>query len=126
MVNSASSARATSSAQAAAAASWRLPIERFGSSGKTIGLNIGLPTSSDRILRDSELSSSFTTFHAQLWFAHMAGRSCLPRRFGTLDELTEILTLAQTGKLDRSIVILLYGSSYWKEILNFELSCATA
>jgi predicted Rossmann-fold nucleotide-binding protein len=56
-----------------------------------------------------------------LWFAPMARWVVVfPGGFGTLDELTEILTLAQTGKLDRSIAILLYGSSYWKEILNFE------
>ncbi|HEX7480253.1 MAG TPA: LOG family protein, partial [Polyangiales bacterium] len=40
--------------------------------------------------------------------------------FGTLDELTEILTLAQTRKLDRKISVLLYGTSYWKEIINFD------
>ncbi|HEV2715020.1 MAG TPA: LOG family protein, partial [Terriglobales bacterium] len=43
-----------------------------------------------------------------------------PGGFGTLDELTEILTLAQTQKLERRIAILLYGSSYWNEIINFE------
>ena len=31
-----------------------------------------------------------------------------------------MLTLSQTGKLDRPILILLYGSSYWKEIINFK------
>ncbi len=39
---------------------------------------------------------------------------------GTLDEMTELLTLVQTGKLDRRIPILLYGSSYWNEIINFD------
>jgi len=43
-----------------------------------------------------------------------------PGGFGTLDELFEMLTLSQTRKLDRSIVVLLYGSDYWKEIVNFE------
>ncbi len=43
-----------------------------------------------------------------------------PGGFGTLDELTEMLTLVQTRKLDRPVPILLYGSSYWKEILNFD------
>jgi hypothetical protein len=43
-----------------------------------------------------------------------------PGGFGTLDEMSEILTLAQTHKLDRRISVLLYGESYWKEIINFD------
>ena len=39
---------------------------------------------------------------------------------GTLDELTEILTLMQTRKIDRHIPVVLYGSSYWNEIINFD------
>jgi hypothetical protein len=57
----------------------------------------------------------------KLWFAHLARAIiAFPGGFGTLDELMEILTLSQTRKLDRRITILLYGSSYWKEILNFD------
>jgi predicted Rossmann-fold nucleotide-binding protein len=43
-----------------------------------------------------------------------------PGGFGTFDELFEMLTLAQTRKLDRNMLILLYGSTYWKEVINFE------
>jgi predicted Rossmann-fold nucleotide-binding protein len=43
-----------------------------------------------------------------------------PGGFGTLDELTEILTLMQTRKIDRHIPVVLYGSNYWDEIINFE------
>ena len=39
---------------------------------------------------------------------------------GTFDELFEMLTLAQTRKLDGNMLILLYGSTYWKEVINFE------
>jgi predicted Rossmann-fold nucleotide-binding protein len=56
-----------------------------------------------------------------LWFAHLArALIAFPGGFGTLDELTEILTLAQTHKLSRPIPVILYGSTYWNEILNFE------
>ena len=57
----------------------------------------------------------------KLWFAHLARALVVfPGGFGTLDELWEMLTLVQTHKLERQIVILLYGTAYWKEIINFE------
>jgi uncharacterized protein (TIGR00730 family) len=56
-----------------------------------------------------------------LWFSHLARALVVfPGGFGTLDELMEILTLVQTKKIDRKIAIILYGSSYWSEILNFK------
>ncbi|MGA9652918.1 MAG: LOG family protein, partial [Polyangia bacterium] len=52
---------------------------------------------------------------------HMARAiAVFPGGFGTLDEMSEILTLAQTHKLDRRIMVLLFGESYWKEIINFD------
>jgi uncharacterized protein (TIGR00730 family) len=91
--------------------------------GKTIGLNIGLPREqrpNSYITR--ELSFEFHYFFMRkLWFAHLARALVVfPGGFGTLDELSEILTLAQTRKLARPIPVLLYGSSYWNEIINFE------
>jgi predicted Rossmann-fold nucleotide-binding protein len=57
----------------------------------------------------------------KLWFAHLARALVVfPGGFGTLDELTEILTLAQTRKLGRRIPVLLYGPGYWQEIVDFE------
>jgi uncharacterized protein (TIGR00730 family) len=91
--------------------------------GRTIGLNIGLPHEqrpNPYITRG--LSFEFHYFFMRkLWFAHPARALVVfPGGFGTLDELSEILTLQQTGKLDRRILILLYGSQYWKEIINFD------
>src|SRR4030095_7241496 len=43
-----------------------------------------------------------------------------PGGYGTLDEMTEILTLQQTQKLARRVPVLLYGSQYWKEIIHFD------
>src|SRR6185295_6932788 len=91
--------------------------------GRTIGLNIGLPHEqrpNPYITR--ELSFEFHYFFMRkLWFAHLARALVVfPGGFGTLDELSEILTLAQTGKLARPVPVLLYGKSYWEEIINFE------
>jgi uncharacterized protein (TIGR00730 family) len=91
--------------------------------GKTIGLNIGLPHEqrpNPYITR--ELGFEFHYFFMRkLWFSHLArALVAFPGGFGTLDEVMETLTLAQTGKLRQKVVIVLYGSSYWKEIVNFE------
>ena len=60
-------------------------------------------------------------FMRKLWFAYLAPRpSCFPGGFGTLDELFEMLTLAQTGKIDPPVATLLYGTRYWNEIVDFD------
>jgi hypothetical protein len=57
----------------------------------------------------------------KLWFVHLARSLVIfPGGFGALDELAEILTLQQSRKLPRSIPVLLNGSRYWKEIINFD------
>ena len=91
--------------------------------GKTIGLNIGLPHEqrpNPYITR--ELSFEFHYFFMRkLWFALLArALVAFPGGFGTLDELCEILTLMQTRKIDRRIPVVLYGSSYWNEIIDFD------
>lgn len=90
---------------------------------KTIGLNIGLPHEQrPNPYVTPELCFQFRYFFMRkLWFAHLAKALVVfPGGFGTLDEFTEILTLAQTAKIARSIPIVLYGPSFWKEILNFD------
>jgi len=91
--------------------------------GKTIGLNIGLPFEQlPNPFITPDLSFEFHYFFMRkFWFAYLAKALIVfPGGFGTLDELFEILTLVQTEKLEKKMVILLYGTSYWKEIINFE------
>ena len=55
------------------------------------------------------------------WFAYLAKALVVfPGGFGTLDEMFELLTLDQTGKLAKKITIVLYGSAYWKSVINLE------
>jgi uncharacterized protein (TIGR00730 family) len=92
--------------------------------GRTIGLNIGLPHEQrPNQYLTPDLSFQFHYFFMRkLWFAHMAQAIVVfPGGFGTMDEMFEILTLSQTGKLNRKLLVLLYGSAYWKELVNFDV-----
>jgi uncharacterized protein (TIGR00730 family) len=91
--------------------------------GRTIGLNIGLPYEQkpNQWISHGLCFEFHYFFMRKLWFAHMARALVVfPGGFGTLDEMTELLTLSQTGKLEQPVPILLYGSAFWKEIINFD------
>ena len=91
--------------------------------GRSIGLNISLPHEqrpNPYVTHDLAFEFHYF-FMRKLWFAHLARALVVfPGGFGTLDELTEILTLAQTRKLERPVPVILYGSGYWTEVLNFD------
>ncbi len=58
----------------------------------------------------------------KLWFAYLAKALVVfPGGFGTLDEMFEILTLAQTHKLAKKITVVIYGSEYWKKVFNLDV-----
>jgi uncharacterized protein (TIGR00730 family) len=89
----------------------------------TIGLNIGLPHEQrPNPYITPSLNFEFRYFFMRkFWFAYLARALVVfPGGFGTLDELTEVLTLSQTGKLSRRIPIVIYGKAFWMEVLNFE------
>src|SRR5664279_6559481 len=91
--------------------------------GKTVGLNIGLPFEQfPNPYITPELSFEFHYFFMRkFWFSYLAKALVVfPGGFGTLDEMMELLTLSQTQKLAKKLTIVLYGSAYWKEIVNFD------
>ena len=92
--------------------------------GKTIGLNIKLPF--------EQLPNPYITpalnfnfhyfFMRKYWFAYLAKALVVfPGGFGTLDEMFELLTLAQTEKMQKKITVVIYGSSYWKKVIDLEM-----
>jgi uncharacterized protein (TIGR00730 family) len=91
--------------------------------GKTIGLNIKLPfEQAPNPYITPALNFEFHYFFMRkYWFAYLAKALVVfPGGFGTLDEAFEILTLAQTEKLAKKITIVMYGSPYWKSLLDFD------
>ncbi len=91
--------------------------------GTTIGLNISLPF--------EQAPNPFVTpgldfefhyfFMRKLWFVYLAkALVAFPGGFGTMDELMEVLTLLQTKKVKKKVAVVVYGSDYWKKIIDFD------
>jgi uncharacterized protein (TIGR00730 family) len=91
--------------------------------GKTIGMNIRLPfeQGANPYITEGLHFEFHYFFMRKFWFAYLAkGLVIFPGGFGTCDELFEILTLAQTDKLSKKIHVILYGSEYWKDVLDLK------
>lgn len=87
--------------------------------GISVGCNIELPFEQGA---NPYLTRS-VTFHyffvrKMMFVKYSLGFIIFPGGFGTLDELFEALTLIQTGKI-RNFPVVLFGSEYWKELLNW-------
>jgi len=91
--------------------------------GRTVGLGISLPfEQSGNEYVSRELSFEFHYFFMRkFWFVYLAKAVVIfPGGFGTLDEMMEILTLIQTRKSSKRIPMVVYGSRFWKKVLNLE------
>ena len=90
--------------------------------GKTVGLSIELPHEQwPNSYISPGLNFQFHYFFMRkLWFAQLAKALIVfPGGFGTMDELWEMLTLMQTGKLQRRNLILIYGRRYWNRVIDW-------
>ena len=91
--------------------------------GRNVGLTISLPREESvnpHVTR--KLSFHFHYFFMRkFWLAYMAKAViAFPGGFGTLDELFEILTLVQTKRMTKPMPIVLFGTEYWGEVINFD------
>ena len=90
---------------------------------KSIGLNIRLPHEqypNPYITPDLCFQFHYFALRKMHFLLRARAVAVFPGGYGTLDEMMELLTLTQTQKLAKKVTIILYGSAYWKEIINFE------
>ncbi len=89
----------------------------------SIGFNITLPMEQEpNAYSTPDLTFRFHYFAMRkMHFAIRASALVVfPGGFGTMDELFEILTLRQTGKMDDNLPVVLYDSKFWKGLVNFQ------
>jgi len=91
--------------------------------GKSLGLNIQLPheqSVNSYVPRDLVFNFHYF-FMRKFWFVYLAkALVILPGGFGTMDEFFEVLTLIQTKKPRKTMPVVLFGSKYWDEVINFD------
>ncbi len=91
--------------------------------GKSIGLNISLPFEQEPNQHITpSLNFEFHYFFIRkFWFLYYAkALVAFPGGFGTFDELFELLTLVQNDKLDKKVPIVMYGKTFWNDVMNLD------
>lgn len=91
--------------------------------GKSIGMNISLPF--EQYVNEyvsTELAFEFHYFFIRkFWLIYLAKALIVfPGGFGTLDEMFEVLTLIQTKKISKKMKVIIFGTDYWKKIVDFD------
>jgi uncharacterized protein (TIGR00730 family) len=91
--------------------------------GENMGLGISLPleeANNPYITRRLDFQFHYF-FMRKFWFLYLAKAVIMmPGGVGTMDELFESLTLVQTEKITKNLPIVLYGSEFWEEVVNFD------
>jgi uncharacterized protein (TIGR00730 family) len=91
----------------------------YGGKSPSIGLNIQLPHEQfGNTFQDISLSFKHFFIRKVMFVKYASAYVVLPGGFGTLDELSEILTLIQTGK-SRAIPVILVGTQFWKGLIDW-------
>ncbi len=91
--------------------------------GKSIGFNITLPLEQSlNPYITPELRFNFHYFFIRkFWFLYYAKALIgFPGGFGTMDEVFELLTLLQTRKIQKQVPVVLFGKTFWNEVINFK------
>jgi uncharacterized protein (TIGR00730 family) len=91
--------------------------------GLSVGMNISLPFEQEpNPYITQNLNFDFHYFFMRkFWLTNMAkALVAFPGGFGTMDELFEILTLVQTRKVEKRLPIVVYGSEYWNNVVNWK------
>jgi uncharacterized protein (TIGR00730 family) len=91
--------------------------------GRSVGLNITLPfeQGANEFITRRLIFDFHYFFMRKFWFVYLAKALVVfPGGFGTFDEMFEVLTLVQTKKPRKTMPIVLYGSEYWNDVVNFD------
>jgi len=90
------------------------------SGGRSVGVNIALPMEQYvNPYLDRSVTCRYFFVRKVILFKYSYAFVALPGGLGTLDELTEALTLIQTRKILHYPVVL-FGAAYWRKIVNFD------
>jgi uncharacterized protein (TIGR00730 family) len=91
--------------------------------GQSVGLNISIPFEQfvNKYVTDQLKLEFHYFFMRKFWFSYLAKALIVfPGGFGTMDEFFEILTLRQTGKIKRPLLVIGYDEKFWKKVVNFD------
>ena len=95
---------------------------RRTSARESIGLNIVLPheqAPNPYVTPSLSMQFHYFALRKMHFLLHARALAAFPGGFGTFDELFELLTLIQTGKIE-PIPVLLVGRAFWERVVNFE------